>query len=66
MKNLCKENLEKTIHNLESLIQEYEKAYKKHPMFLGIDKEPYSNKERAKDLKQLLGYLNELSQRRSI
>lgn len=62
MKQICKENLEGTICNLESLIQEHEKAYEEHPMFLGIDKEDYNHKERAEDYKKLLGYLKELEE----
>lgn len=62
MKHLCKEDLERTICNLELLIQEHEEAYRKHPMFLGIDNEDYNHKERAEDYKQLLGYLKELKE----
>ena len=61
---LSRENLDKTVENLESLVKMHEDCHAKHPHVMGYTEEFYSHAERAEDYRILLGYLKELQQLR--
>ena len=56
---LSRENLDKTIENMQSLVEEHEKAHIAHPHIMGYEDGFYSHKERAEDYRIILGYLLE-------
>ena len=66
MNILSRENLDKTIQNLESLVKEHEKEYMAHPRIMGYENGFYSHKERAEDYRIILGYLLELQKLRRV